>query len=130
MSHGPLTDFLARNGRTLRKLCRAGFAVSILAIIVLSLLPGDDLPDFDLSDKIGHFIAYAEISLLGILGYRARTGTVLAAVAALGGVLEIGQMYVPSRSTDIADFAVNCLGILTGYAAARLTGMAFKTSRA
>ena len=56
MSHGPLTDFLARNGRTLRKLCRAGFAISILAIVVLSLLPGDDLPDVELSDKIGHAV--------------------------------------------------------------------------
>ncbi|MPY74867.1 MAG: VanZ family protein [Alphaproteobacteria bacterium] len=130
MSHGPLTEFLTRNGRTLRKLGRAGFAISILAIVVLSLLPGDDLPDVDLSDKIGHFIAYAEIALLGILGYRARTGTILAAVAALGGVLEIGQIYVPGRSADIVDFAVNGLGILAGYAAARLAGMAFSASRA
>lgn len=132
MTRGPLTDFLAWNGGTLRKLCRAGFAISIFTIVVLSLLPGDDLPDIDLSDKIGHFLAYAEIVLIGLLGYPRRTAAiaVLAGVAALGGVLEIGQSYVPGRSTDIADFAVNCLGILAGYAAARLAGMAFKTSRA
>jgi VanZ family protein len=124
MTRGPSNGFLARNGHTLRRLCRIGFAISVATIIVLSLLPGDDMPDFKMSDKLGHFIAYAEIVLLGIFGHPARAAAVavLAGVAALGGMLEIGQMYVPGRTADIADFAVNCLGMLTGYAAARLAG--------
>jgi VanZ family protein len=124
MSRSLSNGFLARNGRVLRRLCRIGFAISIVVIIVLSLLPGDDMPDTGIPDKVAHFIAYAEIVLLGILGHPARLAAicVLAGVAALGGALEIGQMYVPGRSADIADFAVNCLGMLTGYAAARIAG--------
>ena len=124
MTRDPLNGFLARNGRTLRRMCRIGFAVSIAAIVVLSLLPGDDMPDVRVSDKVGHLLAYAEIVLLGILGHPGRTLAiaVLTGVAALGGLLEIGQIYVPGRSADIVDFAVNCLGMLIGYASARLAG--------
>lgn len=124
MPRPPLIGFLARNGGTLRKLCRVGFAVSIVAIVILSLLPGDDMPDIRVSDKVGHFLAYAEIVLLGILGYPGRKAplAVLVGVAALGGLLEIGQTYVPGRSADIVDFAVNCLGMLAGYATTRIAG--------
>ena len=120
MSRGLLNGFLTRNGRTLRRLCRIGFALSVLAITVLSLLPGEAMPRFRLSDKVGHFIAYAEIVMLGIFAYSARAAiAVLAGVAALGGLLELAQTFVPGRSADIVDFAVNCLGMLVGYAAAR-----------
>lgn len=132
MTRGPLTGFLAQHNGAFRMLCRIGFAVSVAAIVVLSLLPGDDIPKFRLSDKIGHLLAYAEIAALGTLGYRGRRAAamMLTGLAMLGGALELAQDYVPGRSADLLDFGVNCLGLLAGYAAVRLTGMALAHTRA
>jgi len=122
MTGGKLYDFFERHEGTLRILGRLGFAISILTVCVLSLLPGQNLPRLLLSDKISHLIAYTEITALGLLVFpgRRQTAAVIAAVIALGGVLEVAQHFVPNRSTDLLDFAVNCVGVLLGVAVARL----------
>ena len=122
MSSKNLNEFLSRHEERIWGLCRAGFAISILAICVLSLLPEDELPDVSLSDKIGHFIAYGMIVTLGLIGYRglaAATAVIVGAIA-LGGLLEIGQLFVPGRSADLLDFVANCIGVVAGVLLARL----------
>ncbi len=120
MANGAFAEFIARHDARIRTLCRIGFAVSILAVLVLSLLPDDDLPVVELSDKVRHFIAYAEIAAIGLLAYAAAPVLVIAGVVALGAGIEIAQLYVPGRSSDIADFMVNCLGVLAGIVLARV----------
>jgi VanZ family protein len=117
-----LNGFLSRHDHGLRTLCRIGLALSILTICVLSLLPEDELPDTDLSDKVSHLIAYGEITAIGLLSFRGRLSMIAVplCVVALGGALEIGQMFVPSRSADLLDFAANCIGVAVGYGVARL----------
>jgi VanZ family protein len=117
----PLTEFVTRHDRRLRSLCRAGFALAVVTVTVLSLLPGDGLPRLGPWDKLAHITAYAAIALLGRLGYPARAAMLplLAAVVALGGALELGQDHVPGRSADLADFWVNCAGALAGALLAR-----------
>jgi VanZ family protein len=119
MANGAVTGFIARHDTRIRSLCRIGFAISILVVLVLSLLPDDDLPKVELSDKIGHFIAYGEIAAIGLLAYATAPVLVVAGVVALGAGIEIAQLYVPGRSSDIVDFMVNCLGVLAGIALAR-----------
>lgn len=127
-----LTELLARYDGPLRALCRAGFMACVGIVIVLSLLPGAALPHFRLSDKLAHMIAYTAIAAFAMLGYPARrlTMPLLAGVVALGGVLEIGQAFVPGRSTDLIDFAFNCAGVLLGYAMARAVGRIWAASGA
>jgi len=120
----PMTELFARHDRRLRALCRAGFALCVVAVVVLSLLPGDGLPRLGPWDKLAHMTAYSAIALLGLLGFPARAAALplLAGVAALGGAIELGQDYVPGRSADIVDFWVNCLGVLAGALLARAAG--------
>jgi VanZ family protein len=122
MTAGKLTDFLTRHDRRLRSLCRLAFALSIVTVTVLSLLPGAYVPHVRLSDKICHFIAYCETAAAGWLAFRAAPAQklVLPGVIALGGAIELAQHFVPGRSMDILDFTVNCLGVLAGYGLARL----------
>ena len=123
--------FLARHDKALRTLCRAGFAISVLTVCVLSLLPEDELPDTTLSDKVGHLIAYGEIVTIGLLAYRGPRAayTVPLAILALGGALEIAQGFIPSRSADMIDFAVNCAGVLIGIVFARMLTRLWPASR-
>jgi VanZ family protein len=113
---------LQRHHRILTGLFRAGFVLSVLAVCVLSLLPAEELPRTRPWDKISHLIAYLEIAVLGLLGYRGpRAGRAVAVgVVALGGILELAQQAVPGRASDLADFLVNALGVVLGYGIARL----------
>jgi VanZ family protein len=105
-----------------RKPLRVIWVAVILAVIVGSLLPGNSLPlrvlqDFNIRDKILHFMAYATLSLLPALHERLETVIVasLGAVA-LGILLEFGQLYSIDRSFEIADMVANALGVCSGFA--------------
>lgn len=116
------SDLLQRRHRILTGLFRAGFALSILVVCVLSLLPAEELPKTRPWDKISHLIAYLEIAVLGLLGFRGRRSwrVVTVGVVALGGVLELAQSVVPGRASDLLDILVNAAGVLLGYGIARL----------
>lgn len=92
-------------------------------IFVLSAQPKVRLPlDFPLVDKVLHFILYAGFGLclaFGISrwdrqGLRSRFGLLAILGIILGGLDEVHQLFVPGRSADIADAAVDVLGILAG----------------
>ena len=80
------------------------FAVGIIAVVTLSLLPGNDVPSVGVSDKIQHLVAYALLGLAGGLAFPTCRGNSPArAVAAPGRRIEIAQLRVPERSTGVAD---------------------------
>ncbi len=71
---------------------------------------------FGASDKLLHFATYAAMAAAvagfchgarGVLGWAA-----LAAV--LGGAVELGQRFVPTRSADLGDFLANLGGVGSG----------------
>jgi len=113
---------LHRYRHILTALVRVGFVLSIIVVCVFLLLPGDALPKLRLWDKVCHLIAFMEIAVLGLLGFRGRRAALFVTVGtiALSGVLELAQHFVPGRSTDLLDFLVNSLGVLLGYGLARL----------
>ncbi len=90
--------------------------VCILAIAVLSLVPGEARPHTGLPGQAEHFLAYFLTALLvGVqlreLAYRS---TLALALCAYAGVLETLQLWVPGRSAQLIDFAASSSGALSG----------------
>ena len=81
------------------------FAVGIVAILILSLLPKSDMPSVGVSDKIEHVVAYALLGLAGGLGFPTQRAAIvlLVLLPLLGVALEIVQLKVPERSADVVD---------------------------
>jgi VanZ family protein len=95
-----------------RTVLKGMFAAGAVAAIVLSLLPGNEIPSLGVSDKIEHAAAYALLGLAGGLAFPTRRATLLLLVLLplLGIALEIAQLAVPQRSSEVADALANWLG--------------------
>src|SRR5262245_10012606 len=95
-----------------RTALRYFFTAGAIAVIVLSLLPGRDMPSLGVSDKIEHVIAYAVLGLAGGLAFPTRRSTILllALLPTLGIALEIAQLAVPGRSAEVADALADSIG--------------------
>ena len=101
------------------------------AIFYVSGLSIAPLPE-EVSDKTGHFVAYAG---LGLLCVRAVGGGLpcrvvlrvaalaLAIAAAYGAFDEIHQWFVPGRSADIRDWFADVSGVLIGIGVCWLWGI-------
>jgi hypothetical protein len=92
---------------------------SVLALIVLSLVPGTQRPHTWLPGQIEHLAAYCGTAVLLGLGYptaeaRFRIGLMLALLAA---VLEMMQLWIPDRHPQFIDFAVSSAGVCLGISA-------------
>ena len=88
------------------------FAAGVVCVVFLSLLPGTGLPSVDVSDKIEHVVAYALLGLAGGLAFPTRRATVLLLMLLplLGFALEIAQLVVPERSSEVADALAGWIG--------------------
>jgi VanZ family protein len=100
------------------------FFSSLLALAVLSLAPGEALPDTGVSDKLEHFAAYGVLSLMGMYAYpdKSRLWWVITGLVLYGISLETLQILVPSRFFSIGDIIANTLGVLSGYGLIFLMG--------
>ena len=92
--------------------------IAVIAIAVLSLVPGEFRPHFTTSHfNIEHFAAYFLTSAAVALAYRGTTHSVLAIVFFLviyAGLLETAQLWIPGREARFTDFIASTLGILAG----------------
>lgn len=90
----------------------------VVLVTVLSLIPGRDLPDIRVSDKVEHLLAY--FTLMAWFGqiHGARLVPVLALVA-LGGTLEVLQGMSGYREMSAYDQLANTLGVGLGWLATR-----------
>jgi VanZ family protein len=88
------------------------FTAGAIAVIVLSLLPGQEMPSVGVSDKIEHVVAYALLGLVGGLAFPTRRTTILllALLPTLGIALEIAQLAAPDRSAEVADALADWIG--------------------
>lgn len=110
--------------KALPKLALVATFIVIIAIGILSLLPGSDLPSQNLNDKLNHFIAYGVLSFLAILG-RHKVAFVWVILGAIGyGVaLEVLQGVMPyGRSASTLDALANTGGVLCGTISGWLAG--------
>jgi len=90
-----------------------------LVIVVLSLLPGPDLPNVQLSDKAEHAIAYAGLSTLLVAGINLRrvSARSLALALVIANVFGIGLEFIQpltGRTRDVFDMMANFTGSVMG----------------
>jgi VanZ family protein len=105
----------------LRPVSRALFALGLLAVAVLSLLPAPEMPTLPkVWDKLEHFGAYAVLGLLGRFGLAAGWPAMLVGLAALGAGLEFAQAFVAGRSCAFGDMIANLIGAALGILLAAL----------
>jgi VanZ family protein len=90
-------------GRQLYQLVSVG---CIVAILVLSWLPGESRPSTGLSNLIEHFCAYAITAWTTMLAFvPPRTiRAVLMGMILLAATAELGQNFVPGREPRVIDF--------------------------
>jgi hypothetical protein len=98
-------------------ICMAGW-LSVLAIIVLSVLPGQARPEILGEKHLEHLAAYFGAAMLLSAGYPRRSQLMLIGVllSLCSGILEIVQLGIIGRSSSVADFAVSSLGAWIGVA--------------
>jgi VanZ family protein len=97
-------------------LARRGAWLAVLAVIVLSVLPGKMRPHILGNDYYEHFIAYFTVGSLLAIGYlrpvQLLSSGVLLALCA--GLLEFVQLWIPGRTASVDGFATSTIGTWTG----------------
>jgi len=103
------------------KIARLLAIACTIAILYLSLVPGELRPQSGASGHFEHFMAYAGTAFFYALGTHMRQRIALAiALALLSGLLEIAQLYIPNRTGEWPGFAASSLGALAGFVAGTL----------
>jgi len=100
--------------------CRRAFWFCALAVLVLSLMPtAVQLPSTGW-DKSNHLLGFAVLAALGCLAWPNRAARVLAGLLAYGALIEGLQALTPYRFAEWGDLLADALGLLLGWALARL----------
>lgn len=86
-------------------------------VALTSLRPGGDT-SIDPLDKVVHLLVYY---IFAVFGYRALRDKryypyLCLGIIAYGGLLELGQSYIPGRDMSGYDLLANTLGVLLGAA--------------
>ena len=98
---------------------RAAFFLTLAAVAILSLWPGDEGPAGTGWDKADHVLAFIALAIMGRRGFPARPFVLLGlALLAYGGLIEILQGMTPDRHAEWADLAADGVGIVAGGAMA------------
>ena len=89
----------------------------IAAVVVVCLMPGQDLPRLPLSDKLEHAFAFALLAASAVqLFVRGRALAVVATgLLALGVAIELAQAaFTTTRAMESADVVADAIGIAVG----------------
>ena len=105
----------------MRMLLRVAAVFSVVALIVLSWLPGQDMIRTSLlSAYAEHALAYWISGLLVASALPRNVPHVAAFYVLLACVLELGQAFIPDRNPEIISGFVSICGALAGIASAAL----------
>ena len=95
-----------------------------LLILTLTSLPGEDLPDIKISDKIEHFLAFGGLGFLLHLSLRIQDKFniikklpwlfAILFAAAYAAFDELHQLFIPGRLCDIHDWIADTVGVTFG----------------
>ena len=89
----------------------------ITAVVVVCLLPGQDLPRIPLSDKVEHALAFAALAASAVQLFVRGLPLLVAAVGllALGVGIELAQAgFTTTRAMEGADVVADAIGIAAG----------------
>ncbi|WP_156898146.1 VanZ family protein [Methylocapsa acidiphila] len=102
----------------------------MLAITILSLLPGSLRPHTNLPGKMEHALAYALTGALLFFGYvTPRERLILwCGLAAGSAIFELLQNFAPGRSPALTDSLASIAGLTFDFAVGALAGRAFQSS--
>jgi len=101
----------------LMMLSRLGAGVTMLAITLLSVVPGNMRPHILGNDRFEHFVVYFLAGSLWAIG-RPMPLLSSGALFAIGaGSLEFVQLWIPGRTASAGDFATSAIGAWTGLLA-------------
>jgi len=95
-----------------------------LLILTLTSLPGMDVPNVPINDKIEHLLAYGGLGFLLNLSLRIQNKFTLVKkypawfsvliVSTYGALDELHQLFIPGRSCDILDWTADTVGVIIG----------------
>ena len=104
----------------IRKASQIAFSAGVLAVIALSLLPNESLPEIGMWDKLNHALAYGVLAVLGGLGLKGWRSVLMMGIGlvVLGAGLELAQSVIPDRSSSVYDALANFVGVTFGSVAA------------
>jgi len=101
----------------------------VLFIALLTLLPGQAIPDFNWNflsiDKFIHFTMFSIMSFLGSVKFSSSTkpkSIIISSIISIliastyGFILEYFQTFIPQRAFDYADLTANVGGAVFGIA--------------
>ena len=107
-----------------------------LILLTLTTLPGADLPDIGVVDKVNHFVAYFGLAVLLSLTlllqtkyelfYRKAFLFTFLIIIIYGALDEIHQIFIPGRSADILDWLSDAGGAFIGLLLVLLLVKMFK----
>jgi VanZ family protein len=98
---------------------RIAACLAAIAIIVVSLVPGEWRPSIGIAKAIEHAIAYAIVGALVAMQSGAKWRWVLVLIA-LAGFVEFAQAWIPGRDANLIDFLASGAGALAGTIGYRL----------
>jgi VanZ family protein len=98
-------------------LSRLGAGVTMLAITLLSLVPGNMRPHILGNDRFEHFVVYFLTGSLWAIGLPMPLLSSGALLAIGAGSLEFVQLWIPGRTASAGDFATSAMGAWTGLLA-------------
>ena len=102
-----------------RRLARAVFFIGLVAVIALSLMPQETIPETGLWDKWNHTLAYAILALSGGIGFQGWRSLLMVGIGlvVLGAGLELAQSVTPDRDGSFYDALANLIGVAIGSVA-------------
>ena len=104
-----------------RGYCRWAFAVGLVLMLVVALLP-PQVPMFSTGwDKANHALAFAILAVLGLASYPRRMALVLIGLLAYGGLIELLQGLTPYRTAEWLDVGADGVGLAVGSMLTRVS---------
>ena len=86
--------------------------LSVVGLAIASWTPGEEMIRTGVRGSFEHIAAYCISTLMLVCAHPSRSPwTIGGALAVYAGILEIGQIYVPGRHSQLEDFAASCLGV-------------------
>lgn len=97
-------------------LLRVAFFVCIALLVALSWLPMSAMVRTGIGGRVEHATAYLGTAIVMGLAYREapRLLVQFALLVALAAILEVGQLYAPTRTSSVLDFAASSTGVAVG----------------
>lgn len=98
---------------SVRKLLRLSFAIALIAVFWLALLPTPDVVRlFAWQDKIEHAVLFALLALLALAAWPQRPLAIALGLLLYGAAMEFAQSMTAHRFGDPWDWVADAVGLL------------------